>query len=164
MKKLLAVLLSLVLICAQTASAFAAGSDEVVIVLSGVSVTVNGQTASSDPSDAVYLSHDIIYYEDRDTWDNGNPYGEGAASERHSAEEAEAHTVVNITQPGTYRLSGKLSLGQICVNISKGKSNPDAVRSLDGIITPLQREHKIRSYLKRLQALGWDPDISPATA
>ena len=26
------------------------------------------------------------------------------------------------------------------------------------------REHKIRSYLKRLQALGWDPDISPATA
>ena len=27
-----------------------------------------------------------------------------------------------------------------------------------------RREHKIRSYLKRLQALGWDPDISPATA
>ena len=26
------------------------------------------------------------------------------------------------------------------------------------------REHKIRSYLKRLQALGWDPNISPATA
>lgn len=26
------------------------------------------------------------------------------------------------------------------------------------------REHKIRSYLKRLQALGWDLDISPATA
>ncbi len=26
------------------------------------------------------------------------------------------------------------------------------------------REHKIRSYLKRLQALGWDPSISPATA
>lgn len=26
------------------------------------------------------------------------------------------------------------------------------------------REHKIRSYLKRLQALGWDPDTSPATA
>ncbi len=26
------------------------------------------------------------------------------------------------------------------------------------------REHKIRSYLKRLQALGWQPDIAPATA
>ena len=26
------------------------------------------------------------------------------------------------------------------------------------------REHKIRGYLKRLQALGWDPGISPATA
>lgn len=26
------------------------------------------------------------------------------------------------------------------------------------------REHKIRSYLKRLQALGWQPDIAPTTA
>lgn len=26
------------------------------------------------------------------------------------------------------------------------------------------REHKIRSHLKRLQALGWGPDSSPATA
>ena len=60
MKKLLAVLLSLVLICAQTAPAFAAGSGEVAIVLSDASVTVHGQAASSDPSDAVYLSHDII--------------------------------------------------------------------------------------------------------
>ncbi len=25
------------------------------------------------------------------------------------------------------------------------------------------REHKIRSYLKRLQALGWQPDIAPTT-
>lgn len=25
------------------------------------------------------------------------------------------------------------------------------------------REHKIRSYLKRLQALGWEPNASPAS-
>ena len=27
-----------------------------------------------------------------------------------------------------------------------------------------RREHKIRSYLKRLQALGWEPELSPTTA
>jgi transposase len=27
-----------------------------------------------------------------------------------------------------------------------------------------RREHKIRNYLKRLQALGWTPELSPITA
>ena len=27
-----------------------------------------------------------------------------------------------------------------------------------------RREHKIRNYLKRLQALGWTPELSPLTA
>ncbi len=27
-----------------------------------------------------------------------------------------------------------------------------------------RREHKIRNYLKRLQALGWEPELSPTTA
>ena len=26
-----------------------------------------------------------------------------------------------------------------------------------------RREHKIRSYLKRLQALGWEPELPPTT-
>ena len=34
----------------------------------------------------------------------------------HTAEEAAAHTVVHITQPGTYVLSGTLSAGQIAVD------------------------------------------------
>lgn len=69
--------------------------------------------------DAVTVTHDIIYYEDRETYDSGNPYGEGEPEERHSAEEAAAHTVVNITKPGSYMVEGKLSAGQIRVDLGK---------------------------------------------
>ena len=68
-------------------------------------------------SQAVFLSNDIIYYADKDAYASGNPYGEGEAWERHSAGEAEAHTVVNITKPGAYRISGTLSAGQIRVDL-----------------------------------------------
>ena len=98
-------------------------SDEVSITLSDDTILVNGKTVSDDSSAAVYTSHDIIYYEDRDTYDSGNAYGEGSASERHSAEEASKHTVVNITEPGTYRLSGKLSYGQIFVNVGEEETD-----------------------------------------
>lgn len=98
-------------------------SDEVSITLSDDIILIDGETVSNDSSAAVYTSHDIIYYEDRDTYDSGNPYGEGSASQRHSAEEAAKHTVVNITKPGTYRLSGKLSYGQIFVNVGKEESD-----------------------------------------
>ena len=83
------------------------------IVLSDEGITVNG----AGETDAVYTSHDIIYYEDKDAYDSGYPYGEGKESDRHSAEEAAAHTVVNITEPGAYRVSGKMSQGQIRVNL-----------------------------------------------
>jgi len=65
----------------------------------------------------VYASNDIIYYEDRDTYESGNPYGEGEEADRHTAEEAAAHTVVNITKPGAYRITGTLSRGQIRVDL-----------------------------------------------
>ena len=83
---------------------------ETVIILSDEDIEVTGVNA-----DSVYTSNDIIYYEDRTTYDSGNPYGEGQANDRHSAVEAAAHTVVNITAPGAYRVSGKLSAGQIRV-------------------------------------------------
>ncbi len=109
----------------------AGGPDEVSIVLSDAQVTVDGAAASQTEGGAVYVSHDIIYYEDRDTYDSGNPYGEGTAQERHSVQEAEGHTVVNITQPGTYRLSGSLSQGQIFVDLGKdAKTDPQAVATL----------------------------------
>jgi len=111
-------------------------SGEVKISLSDTLVTVDGTEASQSEEDAVYLSHDIIYYEDRDAYDSGNPYGEGTAQERHSAQEAEEHTVVNITRPGTYRLSGTLSQGQIFVDLGENaKTDPTAVVTLvlDGV-------------------------------
>ncbi len=85
------------------------------IVLSDQGISVNGgpETAS------VYTSRDIIYYEDRDTYPSGRPYGAGTEADKHSAEEAAAHTVVNITAPGAYRVSGKLSAGQIRINLGE---------------------------------------------
>ena len=100
---------------------------ETAIVLSDDSITVNG----GGETDAVYTSHDIVYYEDRDTYDSGNPYGEGTDADKHTAEEADAHTVVNITAPGAYRISGKLSAGQIRVDLDDAAyEDPDAVVEL----------------------------------
>ena len=68
---------------------------------------------------SVFATHDIIYYEDRETYESGYPYGEGGDADKHTAEEAEAHTVVNITKPGKYRVTGKLSAGQIRVDLGE---------------------------------------------
>lgn len=68
---------------------------------------------------SVFVTHDIIYYEDRETYESGYPYGEGGDADKHTAEEAEAHTVVNITKPGAYRITGKLSAGQIRVDLGE---------------------------------------------
>ena len=84
---------------------------ETVITLSGDTVAVQGNEAG------VYTSRDIVYYEDRDTYDSGNPYGEGTTADKHSREEADAHLVVNITEPGAYRVTGQLSLGQIRIDL-----------------------------------------------
>ncbi len=86
---------------------------EIVLSDDGISVDGAGET------DAVFTSHDIIYYEDKINYESGNPYGEGETWERHSADEAAAHTVVNITAPGAYRVSGKLSLGQIRIDLGE---------------------------------------------
>ena len=101
-----------------------------LLTLSDDAVTLDGEPVGTDTAAAVYLSHDIIYYEDRDTYDSGNPYGEGMADERHTAAEAAAHTVVNITQPGAYRLTGSLSQGQIAVDLGE-----DAVTDPEAVVT-----------------------------
>ncbi len=97
------------------------------IILSDDDVLVDGVRASEDSSQAVYVAHDIIYYEDGHDF----TYGEGEESEMHSKEEADQHTVIHITQPGDYVLSGALSAGQIAVDLGKdAKENPNAVVSL----------------------------------
>ena len=94
-------------------------SDEVSITFSDSGIKVDGKDISLDEDERVYLAHDVVYYEDRDEYDSGNPYGEGADDERHSAEDAAAVSVVHIAQAGTYRLSGSISVGQVWVDLGE---------------------------------------------
>ena len=87
-------------------------SNETVITLSDAGVKSTGPNSMN-----VFSSNDIVYYEDRDTYASGNPYGEGKAADKHSAEEAAKHTVVNITAAGAYRVTGQLSYGQIRIDL-----------------------------------------------
>ena len=79
----------------------------------------------------VFGSNDIIYYEDRDTYESGRPYGEGTDGDKHTAAEAEKHYVVNITKPGAYRVTGQLSFGQIRIDLGEdAQKEPSAVVEL----------------------------------
>lgn len=106
--------------------------DATRIVLSNDGITVDGSAAPTDEAAAVYTAHDIVYYEaGRDF-----TYGEGTAADAHEASEADAHTVVHITEPGIYVVSGTLDAGQIAVDLGKeAKTDPDAVVELilDGV-------------------------------
>ena len=97
------------------------------IVLSDDGITVDG----GEETESVYTTRDIIYYEDRDAYESGNPYGEGEEGDKHTAEEAESHLVVNITAPGAYEIEGKLSAGQIRVDLGElAYDDPEAVVEL----------------------------------
>ena len=97
------------------------------IKLSDEQILVDGTKIEKDEKNAVYAANDIIYYEDGKDF----TYGEGSKKDAHSEEEAAAHTVIHITEPGTYRLSGTLSLGQVAVDLGEdAKKNPDAVVTL----------------------------------
>ena len=97
------------------------------IVLSDAGITVDGEAISADAASAVYAADDIVYYEEGKDF----TYGEGEEEDAHSAEEAAAHTVVHITRPGTYVLSGKLSKGQIAVDLGENAGkDPNAVVTL----------------------------------
>lgn len=85
------------------------------IVLSDSGITVDSQKASEDTSSSVYLSNDIIFYlEGQDS-----AYGEGDDTEAHSQQEADMHTVINITKAGSYKISGSISYGQIAINLGE---------------------------------------------
>ncbi len=97
------------------------------IILSDSGITVGGKAIPSDASAAVYAANDIVYYEAG----KGFTYGEGTKADEHSKAEADAHTVVHITRPGVYVLSGKLSAGQIAVDLGKdAEEDPAAVVTL----------------------------------
>ncbi len=123
-------LTALALAVAMTASAAVCGAAErreTGITLSDSKVTVDGAAASTDETSAVYTGAEIVYYKDG----TDASYGEGTEEEKHSTAEAAAHTVVTITQPGTYRLTGELSQGQIAVDLGENaKDDPEAVVTL----------------------------------
>lgn len=107
-------------------------ASNVHIKLSDTAITVDGQPATTDHNAAVYIGSDLIYYEAG----QDSSYGEGTAADAHSAEEADAHTVVTITKPGTYILSGSLSAGQIAIDLGEdAEKDPNAVVTLilDGL-------------------------------
>lgn len=121
-----ALLLAGTMLCSTACTARAADS-ETEILLSDAKITVDGKAVSTDGTAAVYTGAEIIYYQDG----TDESYGEGTEAEKHSQTEAAAHTVVTITQPGTYRLSGSLSKGQIAVDLGKeAKDDPTAVVTL----------------------------------
>ena len=149
MKRLIPLFLCLTLLCGcaqsgDNSTAYDLPADQSSIVTSltqpisytsrfdsEILIRLDDEQITFDNEDAVYLSHDIIYYEDKDTYESGLPYGEGAENDKHTAEEAAAHTVVNITQPGAYRITGTLSAGQIRVDLGEDAySNPNAVVEL----------------------------------
>ena len=82
--------------------------DVIAVHLSDDGISVDGAPVGADNSAAVYAACDIVYYEAGKDF----TYGEGSEDEAHSADTASAHTVVHITKPGTYCLSGALSRGQ----------------------------------------------------
>ena len=99
----------------------------VKIELSDEVIMVDGKEISSMEESAVYKANDIVYYEEGHDF----TYGEGEKKDEHSKEEADKHTVVHITKPGTYSVSGQLSYGQIAVDLGDGaKKDEEAIVNL----------------------------------
>lgn len=127
MSLLLVLILTMTSVAGIASANASATTKETVIKLSDQAVTVDGQAASPSSTAAVYTGASIVYYEDG----HDSSYGEGTASDSHSAEEAAKHTVVTITKPGTYRVSGKLSTGQLAIDLGEdAASDPTAVVTL----------------------------------
>lgn len=136
MKKLTALILPLALLLSACGNAPAeetpaptapALSNVMDIYLSDAAVLVNGEEAEDEEGGAVYTAHDIVYYEEGKDF----TYGEGSEKDSHSAEEAKSHTVVHITKPGAYSVSGSLSQGQIAVDLGENaEEDPGAVVTL----------------------------------
>lgn len=101
------------------------------IVLADSGITVDGKAVADGESESgVAVGGEIIYYHDMDNYESGNEYGDGDDSDKHTAEEAAAHTLVTITEAGTYRISGTLSSGQLAVDLGE-----DAVTDPAAVVT-----------------------------
>ena len=124
-----------VLVCILALSIFLTGCslvgtpkiDGVQIKLSDKKITVDGEVITNDSTQAVYSANDIVFYLAGQDF----TYGEGTEEDEHEQSEADAHTVVHITKPGRYVLSGELSAGQIAVDLGEdAEEDPNAVVTL----------------------------------
>ncbi len=101
--------------------------DAVTIKMSDEQILVDGNAVSTSDTDAVYAANDIVFYLEGQDF----TYGEGTEEDEHSQSEADTHTVVHITQPGNYVVSGSLSKGQIAVDLGEdAKDDENAVVTL----------------------------------
>ncbi len=97
------------------------------IELSDETIMVDGNAISTDTQNNIYVAKDIVFYLEGQDF----TYGEGTKDDAHSQEEADKHTVVHITEPGTYAISGTLSSGQIAIDLGEeAKENKDAIVTL----------------------------------
>lgn len=127
MKKVFACILIMVLILTGCSAPTKQKIDGVQINLSDNKITVDGNEITNDNSQAVYSANDIVFYLEGQDF----KYGEGTRDDEHSQAEADAHTVVHITKPGRYVLSGNLSAGQIAVDLGEdAETDPNAVVTL----------------------------------
>lgn len=95
----------------------------VSIVLSDEGILVDKKKASMNHKDAVYVGADIIFYKEG----QGETYGNGNEKDAHSLEEAAQHTVLTISKPGTYEITGSISQGQIFIDLGKdAEDDPNA--------------------------------------
>jgi len=125
MKRIIPALLSAALLVSLAACAPKAATGETVIELSDSGVTVNGSPAGT--AGPVAAGGELIYYHDG----TDETYGAGGETDRHTAEEAAAHTLVTITEPGTYRVRGTLTKGQLFIDLGEdAKADPTAVVNL----------------------------------
>ncbi len=104
------------------------------IVLNDNKIMADSEVVSTNKDNPVYIANDIIYYESGKDF----TYGEGSESDAHSADEAALHTVVHITKAGTYSLEGKLSAGQIAVDLGE-----DAKEDKNAVVTLILNEADI---------------------
>lgn len=127
MKKILACVLVMVLMFTGCSLVNEQKIDGTQIKLSDNKITVDGKAVTNDTTQAVYTANDIVFYLEGQDF----KYGEGTKEDEHSQAEADAHTVVHITKPGRYVLSGQLSAGQIAVDLGEdAEENPEAVVTL----------------------------------
>ena len=115
------------LLCACTTPTDTLIENAIKIELSDSKITLDGETVKNNPDSPICIANDIIYYESGKDF----TYGEGTEKDAHTKEEADAHTVLHITKAGTYLLSGKLSFGQIAIDLGKdAKEDPKAIVTL----------------------------------